>query len=95
MKSETYQVILKQTGSLFILLGVIVAIPALVSIMYAEWYSAAGFLLSGLITSGIGLMLYRAYDHSEEVHYNHAIIVAAFGWLAITFMGGLPFFIIS
>ncbi len=95
MKSDTYKIVLKQTGSLFILLGIIVAVPALVSVIYAEWYSAAGFLLSGLITSGAGFSLYRGFYHSEEVRYNQALIVAAFGWLAITLMGGLPFLLIA
>lgn len=86
---------LKQTGSLFLMLGIVVVIPALVSMVYEEWYSAAGFLLSGLIISGAGLALYKGFYRAEELRYYHALIAAAFGWLAITLAGGLPFFLIA
>jgi trk system potassium uptake protein TrkH len=80
-KISALPIILKQVGNLLLLLGVITAIPAFVSIIYREWYSTAGFLLSSLIIIVLG--------------HNHALTIAATGWLVITFMGGLPFYIIS
>lgn len=95
MNGKTVVIILKQIGSLLILLGLIVGIPSIVSIVYSEWYSAAGFLLAALITSGTGYAIQRIFYRAEEPHYNQALIVAASGWLGITLMGGLPFFIIA
>ena len=77
------------------LLGIIEAIPILVSCIYGEWYSAGGFLLSAMVTSSIGFAFHRLFYLAEEPHYNQALIVAASGWLGITLMGGLPFFMIS
>ncbi|MBN2348008.1 MAG: TrkH family potassium uptake protein [Bacteroidales bacterium] len=95
MKSSTYRVVLKQIGNLLILLGFIVVVPAIISAVYAEWYSVAGFLLSAIVILGIGFFLYRIFYHAEEPHYNNSLIVAASGWLGITFMGSLPFLIIA
>jgi len=95
MKYKSYGVIFKQIGSLMILLGLIEAIPSLISAIYYEWYSVAGFLLSGLITSCIGFFLHRVYKKTDEPHYDEALIIAAAVWLTLTFAGGLPFYIIA
>jgi trk system potassium uptake protein TrkH len=95
MNSKTFIIVLKQIGSLLILLGLISGIPSIVSIIYSEWYSAAGFIAAALIISGIGYAIQRLFYRAEEPQYNHSLVIAASGWLAITLMGGLPFFIIA
>ncbi|MBN1115944.1 MAG: TrkH family potassium uptake protein [Bacteroidales bacterium] len=94
-KSNTYKIVLKQIGNLLILLGLIVVIPAIISVIYTEWYSAAGFFLSSIMILGTGLLLYRIFKNASEPFYNHSLIIAASGWLGITLMGGLPFLIIA
>ncbi len=95
MKHSTYKIVLKQAGSLMILLGIIETVPSLVSIIYREWYSAGGFLLSGLLTICFGYIIHKAFRQVEEPQFNQALIIAASVWLALTFMGGLPFYIIA
>lgn len=92
---NTLKIILKQLGSLFVLLGLIAALPSIISLIYSEFYSAMGFLLSGLIISGIGFSLYQGFYRADEVHYNHSLIIAATGWLGVTVLGGLPLLIVS
>lgn len=89
------QVILKQVGNLLILLSLIVFVPALISALYAEWYSFLGFLLSTIIILFAGLLLVLIFKNTPEPHYNHAFLVVAWGWLALTFAGGLPFYLIT
>ena len=95
MKSKTYETVLKQVGSLLILLGFIEFLPLFVSVIYGEWFSATGFTVSLLVTMSVGLSLFYGFQNAEEPHYNNALIIAATGWLGITLMGGLPFFIIA
>ncbi len=94
-KSTTYKTVLKQVGILLILLGIIQIIPLLVSLIYSEWYSASGFLVSGIIIAGTGFGVYKIFYQAEEPQFNHSLIIAATGWLGITLLGGLPFFVIS
>ena len=94
-RSTTYKIVLKEIGSLFKLLGLLQGVPLVVSLFYGEWYSALGFLLAGLIISGFGFGLRKLFYDAQEPVYNHSMIIAALGWLGITIMGGLPFFIIS
>ncbi len=95
MKTKTYETILKQVGSLLILLGLIEFFPLVVSVIYAEWYSVTGFTASMLVTVSVGLSLFYGFQNAEEPHYNNALIIAATGWLGITLLGSLPFFIIA
>ena len=78
MKRSTYKIVLKQTGSLLILLGVVFAICIPVSVIYSEWYSALGFLISALISAGTGYILHKGFFHADEPMYHHALIIAAF-----------------
>lgn len=95
MRNDTYKILLKQIGALLTLLAAVVSFPAIISVIYGEWFSAAGFLISGIIIFCLGYSLVKIFKKAEEPQYNHALIAAASGWLSITLMGGLPFFIIA
>lgn len=88
-------IVLKQIGNLLILLGIILLVPTLVSFLYSEWYSAQGFILSAIIIFAIGFLLLTFLRKTPEPHFNHSFLVVSWGWLAMTFAGGLPFYIIS
>ncbi|MCU0455837.1 MAG: TrkH family potassium uptake protein [Bacteroidales bacterium] len=95
LRTDSHKTILKQTGSLLVVLSVVTAIPAIVALIYSEWYSAGGFFLSGLIIFMIGSELSGRFRKSSEPEYKHVLIIVAFGWLAVSFFGGLPFFLIA
>ena len=95
MKKGIIGILLKQTGSLLMVMGIVIAVPSLVAMFYAEWWSTLGFIISALITSGIGYILYRIFFNYDEPRFIHAMLLAAFGWLMMTILGGLPFFIIA
>jgi trk system potassium uptake protein TrkH len=95
LKTNTYKIVLKQIGSLLVILSIVTIVPAIVSVVYSEWYSAGGFLLSAFIIFLIGSELYERYKKTEDPQYKHALIIVASGWLTVAFFGGLPFFIIA
>ncbi|MBT0607572.1 TrkH family potassium uptake protein [Aequorivita echinoideorum] len=87
--------IVKQVASLQIILGFVMMVPAIVALIYSEWYSLYGFLISGVITACIGFLLYTSVRDTREPEYKHALIIAALGWLMIIIVGGLPYFVIA
>ena len=95
MKNKTYQIVLKEIGNLMAMLGFILIIPCLVALIYGEFYSFLGFLMSGIITYGIGVSLYSSFIDAIEPQLKHGYIIAALSWLLLTVMGGLPFLIIA
>ncbi len=95
MKNKSFQIVFKEIGSLISLLGFILIIPALIGVVYGEWYSVVGFILAAVISFAFGKGIYFIFRKAIEPQYMHGYIIAALGWLAMTAMGGLPFFIIS
>ncbi|MCU0461005.1 MAG: TrkH family potassium uptake protein [Bacteroidales bacterium] len=95
LRSDTYKITLKQTGSLLMVLSIVAAFPAVVAAIYSEWYSLAGFLISGFIIFIIGSELFDRFRKAEDPQYKDVLVIVASGWLAITLFGGLPFFIIA
>jgi trk system potassium uptake protein TrkH len=91
----TFKIILKQVGHLQILLGFVFCVPMLVSLIFGEYYSASGFLISSVITLTLGYVLYKGFKNTPEPLLRHALIIAALGWLMIAVMGSLPFLIIA
>ncbi len=74
-------------------LSIVTVVPVIVCLIYSEWYSLAGFLISGFIIFMAGSELYERYKDTEDPQYKHVLIIAASGWLAVTIFGGLPFLI--
>lgn len=87
--------IFKQIGSLLKILGIVEMIPSLVALIFGEWYSAVGFILSGVIIFCIGVSLILLLSNAEEPRQTQALIIASSAWLILTFLGGLPFYIIA
>ncbi len=61
MKSGKAGVVLKQVGDLLIILGFIEICPSIVASIYEEWFSAIGFVLSGIFTSSVGYILHKNF----------------------------------
>ncbi|MDR6301538.1 TrkH family potassium uptake protein [Mesonia maritima] len=90
-----FKILFKQVASLQIILGGVILVPSLVGIIYQEWYSAIGFFTSGLIISFIGYVLYRFLKNAEDPTHQHALLIAALGWLMIIVLGSLPYYVIA
>lgn len=95
MKNKSFQIIFKEIGNLTSLLGYILIVPAIVGILYSEWYSVVGFISAAFITFGLGKSVYFVFKEAFEPQYMHGYVIAALAWLIMTAMGGLPLFIIS
>jgi trk system potassium uptake protein TrkH len=92
---NTYRIVLKQIGNILLILSIVCVIPVLVAVIYGEWRSAEGFILSGLIIAGTGTGLKALFRKSAEPQYQHILIIVAAGWLALALLGSLPFLIIA
>lgn len=96
MRYKITQAVLREIGGLLIILAAVMILPFLVGVIYQEWYSAFGFLISGIAVGGLGYSLYKIFFKSTaEPELKHAMIIAALGWLIIALIGSIPFFIIA
>ena len=96
MSYEMFRTVGREIGGLLIILGLSMILPLAVSVIYQEWYSAVGFLLSGLVISGIGYVAHQVFlKNSADPEKMHAMIIAASGWLTVALFGSIPFFLIA
>jgi trk system potassium uptake protein TrkH len=93
--SSIYKTMIKQVASLQIILGLVMLVPSVVAIIYQEWYSLAGFLISGTFTTLLGYFLYRLFERTDEPQYKHSLAIAALGWLMIIVFGAIPYIVIA
>ena len=86
------QIILRFLGILILFLGLSMAAPLLVSIIFKDG-SALAILYSMLITSGLGLLLFFCTKKDEETQLNHrdGIAIVTFGWVVAGLVGAIPF----
>jgi len=93
--NRSYQIVLKELGNLLSLMGFILIVPVFVGLIYGEWYSSLGFLISAVFSFLFGKGIHFLFRKAIEPQYNHGYVIAASGWLFLTILGGLPFFVIS
>lgn len=84
-----FNVVLHVLGGLLRFLGAIMIIPLLVALYYGD--SPYPFLVSVIFTGGLGILLYRRYQSTEEWKIREGFAIVAFGWLAAALFGSIPF----
>ena len=92
--------VLRDIGAIFIMLGVVTLIVLVVPLFFGEFGSSSPFdaLAPLLITSFVffitGIPLYFAFKKAEPANFKSAMVTAALGWLLISFIGSIPFWLI-
>lgn len=95
VKTNVFKTITKQIAGLQIILGFVILVPCIVAIIYGEWYSFKGFLVSGVSVALIGYAIFKALPNVKEPQYQQALLIAAVGWLMIIVLGGIPYYVIA
>ncbi|UCH71934.1 MAG: TrkH family potassium uptake protein [Thermoplasmatales archaeon] len=92
--------VLKDIGRVFIIIGAVTLIALIVPLFFGEYGSNCQFnaLFPVLLTSAtffwIGLPLYYAFRKAEPANFKSAMVTAALGWLLVSVIGSIPFWLI-
>jgi trk system potassium uptake protein TrkH len=84
-----YGVVLHVLGGLLRFLGAIMIIPLLVALYYGD--SPYPFLVAVIVTGGIGILLYKRYQSTDDWKIREGFAIVAFGWFAAALFGSIPF----
>ncbi len=88
-----YRTVFHTVGNILVIEGGIMAIPALVALMYRETRALTGFLAAILLALLAGFLLTRI-DRREEVPLaRDSMVIVALSWMAISLFGAFPFYI--
>ena len=87
-----FSIITRFTAILVLFLGVSMAAPLVVALIYDDG-SAYPFVLSMLITSSVGSVFYISTRHHKGNHLSHrdGVTVVTLGWIMAGLVGTLPF----
>lgn len=92
--------LLKQTihwRAIFGQIGLLLNVPAAMStlsigiaLLFREWFALFPLIACAAVGFGVGQLLYRSCKKKEPNHFWDAMIIAALGWIACSFLAALP-----
>jgi len=92
--------VLRDIGTLFIVVGFVTLIALVVPLFFGEYGSYSPFdglgyiLVTSAVFFGLGLPLFYFFKKAEPANFKSAMVTAAFGWLFISIIGSIPFWLI-
>lgn len=89
-----FSLIVNIVSLLVVFIGISMLVPAAVGLYYMETdvYSTA---LAAAVTLGVGGLLYFATSLNKKrssLSHREGFLIVAFGWIAVTFFGALPYY---
>ena len=92
--------VLRDLGGIFIIIGFVTLITLIVPLYFGEFgdnckFNAIGpILITAAVYFGVGFPLYYTLKKSEPADFKSAMVTAALGWLLISLVASIPFWLI-
>jgi trk system potassium uptake protein TrkH len=92
--------VLRDIGALFIVAGFVTLVALIIPLFFGEFIPNKSFdaigaiLITSAIFLGSGLPIYYVFRKAEPANFKSAMVTAAIGWLLISLIGSIPFWII-
>ncbi|MGA1875163.1 MAG: TrkH family potassium uptake protein [bacterium] len=92
-QKEDYKIIGYYTGKIVTGIGLIMIVPLLTSILFAEWNPALDFAIgiASCIIVGFGLVM--ACQTDRDLLWMHGMVTASFSWLLATLLAAIPHYL--
>ncbi|WP_338739208.1 potassium transporter TrkG [Haloplanus salilacus] len=89
--STDLRIIARDVGSLLLMEAGLMAVTAVVALVFREFHAALGCLLAGGVTAAVGALANRGVGDVPPPKMKHGMVIAASGWFAVATFGALPF----
>jgi len=90
---EDFKVIGQYSGRMIIGLGLLMLIPLLVAVGFAEYDAALDFVISASSCFVAGYLLILICFTRKELTWKHGMVVVSLSWLLAMFFGALPLYL--
>jgi trk system potassium uptake protein TrkH len=91
LDKEDLKVVLRDLGSILLVIGYILLLPLVVAYAYGEEELYFAFLYPSVIAIWSGLILRRVYRGAMETMLKHAMLTAGLAWLVVSVFGAYPY----
>ena len=91
---EDLKIVFRDTGFILIALGFFSCIPAIVSLLYGEFFTAAVFFGTTVLFISLGYFFEATVKEKETGSNKHALISVALTWVIAVFLGSIPYLMI-
>ena len=86
-----YAIVFRLLGYILMIEGVLLLLPAVTSLIYAEWAVMGVFLLTAAISAALGFGLRTIKPRSKVFYMREGFAATALSWIAISIVGAVPF----
>lgn len=88
--------VLRDLGGIFIIIGFVTLVALLVPLfsVYTPYDTVGPIFITSALYFGFGLPLYFVFKKAEPANFKSAMVTAALGWLFISLIGSIPFWLI-
>jgi trk system potassium uptake protein TrkH len=80
----------KYTGKVIVGVGLLMVVPLVASIVFAEWDTVLDFVIGMSLCLIVGLGLQVACRTSHDMKWSHGLVVASGSWIFATILGAVP-----
>lgn len=88
LSRQDIKIILHYFGNVIMGIGIILAIPLLIDLIYGEYVYPIG-LIPPLISIGLGRLFARKFGRYTKLKLKHGMIISSMGWLWAGFIGAI------
>ena len=86
-----YAIVFRLLGYILMIEGVLLLLPAVTSLIYAEWAVMGVFLLTAAISAALGLGLRTIKPRSKVFYMREGFAATSLSWIVISIVGAVPF----
>jgi trk system potassium uptake protein TrkH len=90
---DDLKIIIFYTGKIIIIIGLLMVIPIITAIGFAEWSSLISFIFSTALTLSVGFAFLILGRTARTPKLFHAMIITAFSWLIAMFVSAVPYYL--
>ena len=86
-----YAIVFRLLGYILMIEGALLLLPAVTSLIYAEWAVMGVFLLTAAISAALGFALQAIKPRSKVFYMREGFAATSLSWIVISIVGAVPF----
>ena len=86
-----YAIVFRLLGYILMIEGTLLLLPAVTSLIYAEWAVMGVFLLTAAISAALGFALRTIKPRSKVFYMREGFAATSLSWIVISIVGAVPF----